>query len=59
MDNILLILKKLLNSIDDEQLKDLELWIDNDTKIKMVGLDKNAISIITEKTDLRVNGDEW
>ena len=59
MDNILLILKKLLNSIDDEELKDLELWIDNDTKIKMVGLDKNAISIITEKTDLRVNGSEW
>lgn len=59
MDNILLILKKLLNSIDDEALQYLELWIDNDTKIKMVGLDKNAISIITEKTDLRVNGDEW
>lgn len=59
MDNILLILKKLLNSIDDEALQYLELWIDNDTKIKMVGLDKNAISIITEKTELKVNGSEW
>lgn len=59
MDNILLILKKLLNSIDDEEIKDLELWIDNDTKIKMVGLDKNAISIITEKTELKVNGSDW
>lgn len=59
MDNILLILKKLLNSIDDEDLKELDLWIDNDTKIKMVGVDENAISIITEKTALRVNGLEW
>lgn len=59
MDNILLILKKLLNSIEDEALQYLELWIDNDTKIKMVGLDKNAISIITEKTELKVNGSDW
>lgn len=59
MDNILLILKKLLNSIDDEALQYLELWIDNDTKIKMVGLDENAISIITENTELKVNGREW
>lgn len=28
MDNSLLILKKLLNSIDDEDLKEFDLWID-------------------------------
>lgn len=59
MDNILLILKKLLNSIDDKDLKDLILWIDNENEVKMVGLDKNAISIITEKTDLKVDGRNW
>lgn len=59
MDNSLLILKKLLNSIDDEELKELDLWVDNSKQIKMVGLDDNAISIITDEVDLKVNGREW
>ena len=59
MDNILLILKKLLNSIDDEDLKEFDLWIDNSKRIDVVAIDKNAISLITDEAILKINGREW
>lgn len=43
MDNSLLILKKLLNSID----------------IDVVAIDKNAISLITDEAILKINDREW
>lgn len=59
MDNSLLILKKLLNSIDDEDLKEFDLWIDNSKTIDIVAIDKNAISLITDEAILKINGREW
>lgn len=58
MDNSLLILKKLLNSIDDEVLKEFDLWIDNSKTIDVVAIDKNAISLITDEAILKINGRE-
>ena len=59
MDNSLLILKKLLNSIDDEDLKEFDLWIDNSKTIDAVSINKNAISLITDEAILKINGREW
>ena len=59
MENSLLILKKLLNSIEDEDLKEFDLWIDNDKTIDVIAIDTNAISLITDKTILKINGGEW
>ena len=59
MDNSLLILKKLLNSIDDEDLKKFDLWIDNSKRIDVVAIDKNAISLITDEAILKINDREW
>ena len=54
----LLILKKLLNSIDDEDLKEFDLWIDNSKRIDVVAIDKNAISLITDEAILKINDRE-
>lgn len=59
MDNSLLILKKLLNSIDDEDLKEFDLWIDNSKTMDAVAINKNAISLITDEAILKINGREW
>lgn len=59
MDNSLLILKKLLNSIDDEDLKEFDLWIDNSKRIDVVAIDKSAISLITDEAILKINDREW
>lgn len=59
MNNILLILKKLLNSIDDECLERLDLWIDNSRTISVVAMDRNAISLITDEAILKVDGRDW
>ncbi len=59
MENSLLILKKLLNSIEDEDLKEFDLWIDNNKTIDVIAIDTNAISLITDKTILKINGGEW
>lgn len=59
MDNSLLILKKLLNSIDDEDLKEFNLWINNSKTIDVIAIDKNAISLITDEAILKINDREW
>ena len=59
MENSLLILKKLLNSIEDEDLKEFDLWIDNNKTIDVIAIDTNAISLITDKPILKINGGEW
>lgn len=59
MDNILLILKKLLNSIDDEQLEDFDLWINNSEQIKFFVVEDKDITLITYDANLKINDREW
>ena len=43
----------------DEELKNYELWIDNDTGVEVIAIDNNSISLITESSVLEINGKIW
>ncbi len=59
MPEMLLKLKRMLNAIPDEELKDMELWINAEVEIKAIVVEENAISLITEGKDLRINNMIW
>lgn len=59
MPEVLLKLKRILNAIPDEELKDMELWINAEVEIKAIVVEENAISLITEGKDLRINNMIW
>ena len=59
MENILVKLKAILNGLSDEELKEYDLWIDNDTGVEVIAVDNNSISLITESSVLEINGKIW
>lgn len=59
MENVLITLKRLLNSMTDKELKEMDLWVDNESGIQAIAIDDNAISIFTKDTELKVNGYRW
>lgn len=59
MENVLLKLKRLLNSIDDKELKELELWIDCEDTIDVIALDTNSITLVTDDKKLKINNKDW
>lgn len=59
MPEMLLKLKRILNAIPDEELKNMELWINAEVEIKAIVVEENAISLITEGKDLRINNMIW
>lgn len=59
MNDVLVRLKYLLNSYSDTELKDMELWIDNNVTIDIIAVDENAVSLITNKEKIEVDGRKW
>ena len=59
MDNDLIRLKRVLNSIDDEELRDMDLYIDCDTGVQMVAIEENAITLVTDTHKLKIDDKEW
>lgn len=59
MDDILVKLKAILNVFSDEELKNYELWIDNDTGVELIAVDDNSIVLVTDKEKLKINNREW
>lgn len=59
MKDTLLTLKKLLNGIDDEELKEMDLWINNEENVELIALDNNSISLITDISLLKINDKLW
>jgi hypothetical protein len=59
MENILVKLKAILNVFSDEELKNYELWIDNDTGVELIAVDDNSIVLVTDKEKLKINNREW
>lgn len=59
MENILIKLKKILNTFTDKELEVLELWIDNNKGVELIAIDENAISLITDTNCLKINGLDW
>lgn len=59
MENVLIRLKKILNTFTDKELEEIELWIDNDRGVDIITLDSNAICLITDEKQLKINGLDW
>lgn len=59
MDNDLIRLKKVLDGIDDEDLKEMDLYIDCDSGVQMVAIEENAITLVTDTHKLKIDGKEW
>lgn len=54
-------LKYLLNSYKDEELEEMELWVDCKDPIKMIAVEKESITLITEDgvDNLEIDGKCW
>ena len=48
-------LKHILDSFSDNELEDMDLWIDSNDTIKSILVEDNDIVLITEDADLRIN----
>lgn len=59
MNNILRKLKFVLEGLSDEELDNFGLWIDNEDEIQMIAIDENAISLITNTKNLKMDGKDW
>lgn len=59
MENTLLKLKRILNTLDDEEVECLDLYIDNQKGVDVIALDNNAISLITDEKLLKINEMPW
>lgn len=59
MDNDLIRLKRVLNSIDDDELRDMDLYIDCESGVQMVAIEENAITLVTNTHKLKIDDKEW
>lgn len=59
MNNILRKLKSVLEGLSDEELDNFGLWIDNEDEIQIIAIDENAISLITNAKNLKIDGKDW
>lgn len=49
-------LKKILNTYTDEELEDMDLWINSNNCINAIIVDDNSINLITDDAELKING---
>lgn len=59
MYGILRKLKSILNGLNDEELEEFDLWVDNEHVISVIAVDRNAISLITDSSKIKIDGKEW
>ena len=48
-------LKWILNSYTDEELEDMELWVDSYVNVTNILINNNNIDLITASAEIRVN----
>lgn len=51
-------LKYILNSYNDDELKEMSLWVNSSDVIKYVLVEDEDIILITEDAELKINGYE-
>lgn len=54
-------LKRVLDKYTEEELKDMDLWIDAKDQVRMIVLEECAVTLLTEdgKDHLQINGKDW
>ena len=48
-------LRDILNTYTDEELKELDLWVDSSYKIEQMIVDEFGINLITNNAEVKVN----
>ena len=48
-------LKDILNTYTDEELNELDLWVDSSYKIEQIIVDEFGINLITNNAEVKVN----
>lgn len=48
-------LRDILNTYTDEELKDLDLWVDSSYKIEQIIVDEFGINLITNNAEVKIN----
>lgn len=48
-------LKDILNTYTDEELNELELWIDSTYKIEQIIVDEFGLNLITNNAEVKIN----
>lgn len=59
MNSVLKNLKAILNGFTEEELQNYELWINNEDGVRVIAIDENSISLITDSSKLKINNREW
>lgn len=57
--NKLTLLKNILNGLTDKELEGRELWINNEDEVKIIAIDDDGVTLVTEETEVKLNGMEW
>ena len=48
-------LKDILNTYSDEELEEMDLWINSSDTLSNIIIDKNGIDLITEDIEIKIN----
>ena len=48
-------LRDILNTYTDEELKELDLWVDSSYKIEQIIVDEFGLNLITNNAEVKVN----
>ena len=49
-------LKKILNAYSNEELDEMNFWINSSKEVSSIIIDSNSIDIITEDANVEING---
>lgn len=54
-------LKRVLDKYTEEELKNMDLWIDAQDEIKLIAIENNAITLVTEEglESLQIRDKVW
>lgn len=52
---MLLTLKRLLNIYSDDEIKEMDLWINSDEMIESIIIDGGSIDLITDSSEIKIN----
>ena len=56
---MLLKLKRILNTYADDELEEIELWIDNKKNISLIAVEEDSITLVTDIDKLQINNEKW
>lgn len=58
---MLIELKRVLDKYTEEELKDMDLWVDAKDQVRMIVLEESALTLVTEegRDTLQINDKEW